>query len=403
MTDVGRMSVQELVGKVLADEHADVLRQAVCWLAEQLMEAEVSQRAGAGYGERHPDRLARRNGYRERTWDIRVGSIELAIPKLRSGSYFPSFLEPRRRSEQALVAVVQEAYVNGVSTRKVDRLVEALGLAGISKDQVSRLCGGLDEQVQAFRERPLEVAYPYLWLDAKVEKVRAGGRVEHRALVVAYGVDQAGQREVIGLDVGAAETEAFWREFLRSLVRRGLQGVQLVVSDAHAGPQGRHRPGAELPLAALHVHFLRDALGHCPKDLQQLVGAAIRPIFRASSLEEARRLLSETVTHLEGRVPKVARLLLEAEPDLLAFYGFPAAHRSKLRSTNPLERVNREIGRRTDVVGVFPNDAALLRLAGSLLIEQNDEWLVSRRYLSEASMAELTTTDPTTGKELQVA
>jgi putative transposase len=403
MTDVGRMSVQELVGKVLADEHADVLRQAVCWLAEQLMEAEVSQRAGAGYGERHPDRLARRNGYRERTWDIRVGSIELAIPKLRSGSYFPSFLEPRRRSEQALVAVVQEAYVNGVSTRKVDRLVEALGLAGISKDQVSRLCGGLDEQVQAFRERPLEVAYPYLWLDAKVEKVRAGGRVEHRALVVAYGVDQAGQREVIGLDVGAAETEAFWREFLRSLVRRGLQGVQLVVSDAHAGPQGRHRPGAELPLAALHVHFLRDALGHCPKDLQQLVGSAIRPIFRASSLEEARRLLSETVTHLEGRVPKVARLLLEAEPDLLAFYGFPAAHRSKLRSTNPLERVNREIGRRTDVVGGFPNDAALLRLAGSLLIEQNDEWLVSRRYLSEASMAELTTTDPTTGKELQVA
>jgi len=235
MTDVGRMSVQELVGKVLADEHADVLRQAVCWLAEQLMEAEVSERAGAGYGERHPDRLARRNGYRERTWDTRVGSIELAIPRLRQGSYFPSFLEPRRRSEQALVAVVQEAYVNGVSTRKVDRLVEALGLAGVSKDTVSRLCRGLDEQVVAFRARPLEVAYPYLWLDAKVEKVRAGGRVEHRAVVVAYGVDQSGQREVLGLDVGAAETEAFWREFLRGLVRRGLAGVQLVVSDAHEG------------------------------------------------------------------------------------------------------------------------------------------------------------------------
>ena len=233
MTDVGRMSVQELVGKVLADEHADVLRQAVCWLAQELMEAEVSQAAGAGYGERHPDRVARRNGYRGRGWDTRVGSIELAIPRLRSGSYFPSFLEPRRRSEQALVGVVQEAYVNGVSTRKVDRLVEALGLAGVGKDQVSRLCQGLDEQVTAFRERPLEVAYPYLWLDAKVEKVRAGGRVEHRALVVAYGVDQSGQREVIGLDVGAAETEAFWREFLRSLVRRGLAGVQLVISDAH--------------------------------------------------------------------------------------------------------------------------------------------------------------------------
>jgi len=213
MTDVGRMSVQELLGKVLADEHADVLRQAVVWLAQELMEAEVTAAAGAGYGERSGDRVARRNGYRERAWDTRVGSIELAIPKLRQGSYFPSFLEPRRRSEQALVAVVQEAYVNGVSTRKVDRLVEALGLAGMSKDTVSRLCGGLDEQVQAFGERPLEAAYPYLWLDAKVEKVRAGGRVEHRALVVAYGVDQAGQREVIGLDVGAAETEAFWREF----------------------------------------------------------------------------------------------------------------------------------------------------------------------------------------------
>ena len=241
MTDVGRMSVQELVGKVLAEEHVDVLRQAVVWLAEELMEAEVSQAAGAGYGERNPERAARRNGYRQRAWDTRVGSIELAIPRLRQGSYFPSFLEPRRRSEQALVAVVQEAYVNGVSTRKVDRLVEALGLAGMSKDQVSRLCGGLDEQVQAFRERPLEAAYPYLWLDAKVEKVRAGGRVEHRALVVAYGVDASGQREVIGLDVGAAETEAFWREFLRSLVRRGLAGVQLVVSDAMKASSRRSR------------------------------------------------------------------------------------------------------------------------------------------------------------------
>ena len=404
MTEVGRMSVGELVGKVLADEHADVLRQAVVWLAQELMEAEVSQRAGAGYGERSPDRSARRNGYRQRAWDTRVGSIELAIPKLRSGSYFPSFLEPRRRSEQALVAVVQEAYVNGVSTRKVDRLVEALGLAGVSKDQVSRLCRGLDEQVQAFRERPLEGAYPYLWLDAKVEKVRAGGRVEHRALVIAYGVDQAGQREVLGLDVGAAETEAFWWEFLRSLVRRGLAGVQLVVSDAHEGLKQAIAQVLSCPWQRCTVHFLRDALGHCPKDLQQLVGAAIRPIFRAASLEEARRLLDETVTHLEGRVPKVARLLLEAEPDLLAFYAFPVAHRSKLRSTNPLERVNREVGRRTDVVGVFPNDAALVRLAGSLLIEQNDEWLVSRRYLSEASMAELKASNSTsTEKELQIA
>jgi transposase-like protein len=292
----------------------------------------------------------------------------------------------------------------GVSTRKVDRLVEALGLAGLSKDQVSRLCRGLDEQVTAFRERPLEATYPYLWLDAKVEKVRAGGRVEHRALVVAYGVDACGQREVIGVDVGAAEAEAFWREFLRKPGPPWPSGVQLVVSDAHEGLKQAIAQVLSAPWQRCTVHFLRDALGHCPKDLQQLVGAAIRPTFRAGSLEEARRLLGETVTHLEGRVPKVARLLLEAEPDLLAFYGFPAAHRSKLRSTNPLERVNREIGRRTDGVGVFPNDAALLRLAGSLLIEQNDEWLVSRRYLSEASMAELTSTEPTsTGKELQVA
>jgi transposase-like protein len=254
----------------------------------------------------------------------------------------------------------------------------------VAKDTVSRLCQGLDEQVTAFRERPLEGAYPCLWLDAKV--------------------DQAGQREVIGLDVGAAETEAFWREFLRSLVHRGLNGVQLVISDAHQGLKQAIAQVLSAPWPRCTVHFLRDALGHCPKDLQQLVGAAIGPIFRAANLEEGRQLLDKTVTHLEGRVPKVARLLLEAEPDLLAFYAFPAAHRSKLRSTNPLERVNREIGRRTEVVGVFPNDAALLRLAGSLLIEQHDEWLVSRRYLSEASMAELKTPDSTsTGNELQVA
>jgi putative transposase len=391
MTDVGRMSVGELVGKVLADEHTDVLRQAVVWLAQELMETEVSQAAGAGYGERNPERAARRNGYRQRPWDTRVGSIELAIPRLRSGSYFPSFLEPRRRSEQALVAVVQEAYVNGVSTRKVDRLVEALGLAGVSKDTVSRLCGGLDEQVTAFRERPLERAYPYLWLDAKVERVREPGGVRHKALVIAYGVHESGRREVIGLDVGEAETESFWREFLRSLRARGLDGVKLCISDAHAGLKAAIGQVLGCGWQRCTVHFLRDMLGHVSRAQQPLVSGAIRGIFTATTAAQARDRLGQVVEQLRPHAPKVAGLLEDAEAELLAFYAFPAEHWSKLRSTNPLERVNREIGRRSDVVGIFPNDAALLRLAGMLLIEQNDEWLVGRRYLSESSLALLLT------------
>jgi putative transposase len=281
--------------------------------------------------------------------------------------------------------------VNGVSTRKVDRLVEALGLAGISKDQVSRLCRALDERVEAFRRRPLEGRYPYLWLDAKVEKVGEGGRVQRKALVVAFGVHENGIREVLAIDVGPAETEPFRREFLRSLVRRGLAGVQLVVSDAHEGLKNAIGQVLGCPWQRCTVHFLRETLGHCPKDAQGMVAAAIRPIFNADSDEEARRLLGETVERLERPLPKVAQLLLDAEDDLLAFYAFPASHRSKLRSTNPLERVNREVGRRTDVVGIFPNDQALLRLAGALLIEQNDDWLVTRRYLSEESMGELLT------------
>ena len=391
MADLGRMTMEEVVGKVLADEHGDWLCQAVAYLADALMEAEVEGVTGAGYRERSPERLNQRNGYRGRSFKTRVGEIELAIPRLRQGSYFPSFLEPRKTSEQALVACVQEAYVNGVSTRKVDRLVEALGLAGMSKDQVSRLCRALDQRVEAFRGRPLEGSYPYLWLDAKVEKVRDGGRVQRKALVVAYGVHESGRREVLSLDVGPCETEAFWREFLRSLVKRGLSGVELVVSDAHEGLKAaiEHTIGA--PWQRCTVHFLREVLGHCPKDAQGMVAAAIRPIFNAASGEEARQLLGETVARLERPLPKVAQMLVEAEEDLLAFYAFPASHRTKLRSTNPLERVNREIGRRTDVVGIFPNDRSLIRLAGALLIEQNDEWLVTRRYLSEDSMAELLT------------
>ena len=413
MADLGRMTIEELAGKMLADEHGDWLREAVAFLAEALMEAEVEAACGAGYRERSLERVTQRNGYRVRPFKTRVGELELAIPRLRQGSYFPSFLEPRKVSEQALVACVQEAYVNGVSTRKVDRLVEALGLAGMSKDQVSRLCRALDERVDAFRQRPLDGAYPYLWLDAKVEKVRESGRVQRKALVVAYGVHEKGIREVLAIDVGPAETEAFWREFLRSLVKRGLAGVQIVDSDAHEGLKKAIAQVLGCPWQRCSVHFLRETLGHCPKDAQGMVAAAIRPIFNAADEVEARRLLGETIERLERPLPKVAQMLVDAEDDLLAFYSFPTSHRSKLRSTNPLERVNREIGRRTDVVGIFPNDQALLRLAGALLIEQNDDWLVTRRYLSEDSMAELLTAqtgreeerekEPQPPKELQAA
>jgi putative transposase len=388
MAEGHRMTAADLVDKLLADVHADVLRDSVAWLVTQLMEAEVGALTGAELGERAPDRRqAQRNGYRPRRWDTRVGELELAIPKLRTGSYCPSFVEPRRGAEQALVAVVQEAFVQGVSTGKVDRLVEQLGLQAMSKDTVSRRCRGLDEQVTVFCERPLEGAYPYLWLDAKVERVREAGRVRHKALVIAYGVHETGRREVVGIDVGEAETEAFWRSFLRSLRARGLDGVQLVISDAHSGLVAAIAKVLGGRWQRCTVHFLRDMLGHVARAQQPLVSGAIRQIFTAGSAVEARQRLGQVVDQLRPHAPKVARLLEDAEADLLAFYGFPAEHWSKLRSTNPLERVNREIGRRSDVVGIFPNDAALLRLAGMLLLEQNDEWLVGRRYLSETSMA----------------
>jgi len=385
------MSLDELVRKLMGDEHADVLRETLAWFVRELMEAEVTAQIGAGLHERSAERTTYRNGYRERAWQTRAGDVALAIPRLRSGTYFPSFLEPRSRSEKALVAVIQEAYVNGVSTRKVERLVTQLGLTGMSRSAVSRLCAGLDEQVRLFRERPLEGQYPYLWLDARVEKVRERDGVHAKALVVAYGVHETGRREVLGIDVGEAETEAFWREFLRSLRARGLAGVELCVSDAHEGLKAAIAKVLGCPWQRCTVHFLRDMLGHCTKDQQPLVSGAIRQIFAAEDAAEAHARLAEVVVALEQTAPKVARLLCEAEDDLLAFMSFPREHWCKLRSTNPLERVNREIGRRSDVVGIYPNDAALIRLAGSLLIEQNDEWLVGRRYLSEESLREVLT------------
>ena len=388
MAETKRMTAEQVVSYLLEEEGVDFLRESLCWVVQQLMEAEVSELIGAEHGERNPERLTHRNGYRPRRWDTRAGEIELAIPKIRRGSYFPSFLEPRRRSEQALVSVVQQAYVCGVSTRKVDQLVESLGLR-VSRSEVSRICAGLDEQVEAFRSRPLEGRYPYLWLDAKVEKVRDGGRVVRKCLVIAHGVHESGRREVIGLDCGECETEAFWRDFLRSLVKRGLAGVQLVVSDAHEGLKQAIAQVLGTPWQRCTVHFLREALGHARREQQPMLAALIRPIFNADDATQARELVSEAIARLERPLPKVAAMLERAEEDLLAFYAFPADHWRKLRSTNPLERLNREIGRRTDVVGIFPDDASLIRLATSLVIEQNDEWLVGRRYLSLDSLAPL--------------
>jgi putative transposase len=388
MAGVDRMTVAEVVREVLRDEHADVIRESVRAVAQELMEAEVSELIGAERGERTEDRATHRNGYRPRRWDTRAGEIELQIPKIRQGSYFPSFLQPRKRSEQALVSVVQQAYVCGVSTRRVDQLVESLGLR-ISKSEVSRIAGLLDEQVTAFRQRPLEGRYPYVFVDAKIEKVRDGGRVARKCVVIAHAVHETGRREIIGLDVGEAETETFWTEFLRSLVARGLVGVQLAISDAHPGLKTAIARVLGSPWQRCTVHFLRDLRGHCRKDQHDALGALIRQLFTAENGGEARRRLADAIAQLEPRLPKIARLLDEAEDDVLAFYAFPAEHWPKLRSTNPLERFNREIGRRTDVVGIFPDDRSLIRLVSMLAIEASDEWLVGRSYISQGSMQAL--------------
>jgi transposase-like protein len=388
MAGPNSMTAEQVVAWLRSDEGADLVREGLRWLVAQLMEAEVAELIGARLGERTSDRATHRNGYRSRRWDTRAGEIELQIPKLRQGSYFPSFLEPRRRSEQALVSVVQQAYVCGVATRRVDQLVESLGLR-ISKSEVSRICAGLDEQVEAFRTRPLEGDYPYLFLDAKVEQVRAGGRVVPKALVIAHGVHETGRREILRLDVGEAETEAFWTDFLRGLVARGLTGVRLAISDAHAGLKAAIAKVLGACRQRCTVHFLRDCLGHARRDQHGLLAAVIRPIFNATDPVQARDRLSEAVAHLDGCLAKVATMLEAAEDEVLAFYAFPEAHRTKIRSTNPLERFNKEVGRRTDVVGIFPNDQSLIRLAGMLCIEQNDEWLVGRRYLSAESISEL--------------
>ena len=390
MAESQSMTTAEVVAKTMMDEHSDFLREAVKLVAAELMEAEIAAEIGAGRGEISAERSTHRNGYRPRAWETRVGELELLIPRKRSGSaYFPSFFEPRRPTTQAIVACVMEAYVNGVSTRKVDRLVTELGIEGMTKDRVSALCRGLDESVAAFRERPLEGAFPYLWLDAKHLKVRSRGHVRSKALVVAYAVHETGRREVIGLDIGEVETEAFWEEFIRDLVGRGLSGVRLCISDHHEGLKKAIARILSCPWQRCTVHFVRNMHGHCRRSERGLVSAALREIFDARDLGQAKERLGSVLERFARSVPKVAELLEAAEEDLLAFYRFPASHWRKLRSTNPLERVNKEIGRRSDVVGIFPNDASAIRLVGALLIEQNDEWLVGRRYLSAESLAPL--------------
>jgi putative transposase len=382
------VSLGEVLDKFLGMEGGSWLREGVRWLADRLMELEVASQAGAGRHERCAAREDYRNGYRSRRWDTSVGSLELVIPRLREGSYQPSFLEPRRRADRALVAVVQEAYVTGVSTRKVERLVAQLGIASLSKSQVSRLCEELDALVEGFRNRPLAGVFPYLWVDAKYPKVRVAGQVVSAAVLVAYGVNDQGFREVLGLEVALQEDGPTWERFLRSLRERGLSGTRLVISDAHLGLKEaipKVFPG--VVWQRCKVHFVRNLLSHVKVGDRPPLRAALQVIFSQASRAAALAQLKTTVQTLSSAYPKAAALLDEAAEEILAYKSFPEEHWAKIASTNPLERLNKEIGRRTDVVGIFPTEAAVVRLVGAVLAEQHDEWQVGKRYLSLESMA----------------
>jgi len=385
MTD-DNMSLTELLQKT---GDGDFLRTVAEAVLQILMEADVDSVIGAGRHERSADRLTWRNGYRDRTLDTRLGSLQLRIPKLRQGSYFPPFLEPRRTSEKALVAVIQEAWIGGVSTRRVEELVQAMGLSGISKSQVSKLCKDIDERVN-FLQRPIEGEWRYLWLDATYLKVRDGGRIVSVAAIIAMAVDTDGRREIVGLGIGPSEAEPFWAGFLRGLVKRGLKGVKLVISDAHDGL--RHAITRVLGAAwqRCRVHWIRNALAHVPKGQHTMVAAAIRQAFLQADAAAAHQTWRHVADQLRPRWPKLSALMDESEHDVLAYMNFPAQHRAKLHSTNPLERLNKEVKRRSDVVGIFPNEASIVRLIGAVLLEQNDDWLLQHRYMQVEAMTELT-------------
>jgi transposase-like protein len=381
------MDLKELLEKT-AD--TDFLREMIGFTAQRLMELEVETLTGAAHGSRRADRLTHRNGYRAREWETRAGTVELRIPKIRQGSYFPGFLEPRRMGEKALTAVIQEAYIQGISTRSVDDLVQAMGMTGISKSQVSRLCGEIDERVNTFLNRPLEGEWPYLWLDATYVKVRQAGRIVSVAVIIAVGVNDDGRREILGMTVGASEAETFWTEFLRSLARRGLRGVKLAISDAHEGLKAAVTKVLHATWQRCRVHTMRNLLAHAGRQRRGVAAAFIATAFAQTDAAAAKAQWRNVADQLRPKLPKLAAAMDDAEVDILAYMDFPAAHRTKLHSTNSLERLNGEVKRRTDVVGIFPNEAAIYRLVGAILLEQNDEWSVQRaRYMTLETIAAL--------------
>ncbi len=386
MTDE-RMALIELVEK---EADGDLVREMLAFAAERIMEAEVELRTGAAKGARSPLREVQRNGYRDRDWDTRAGRIALAIPKLRKGTYFPSFLEPRRTAEKALVAVIQEAYVHGISTRSVDDLVKAMGAGGMSKSQVSRLCAEIDERVQAFLTRPLEGAWPYLWLDATYLKVRESGRIVSRAVIVAVAVNDDGKREVLGVATGPSEAEMFWTDFLRSLADRGLRGVKLVIADDHKGLRAAARRVFNATHQRCRVHWMRNALAHVSPKQRPAVAAMLKTIFAQETKADAEAQWDTVADALREKVEKLGTFMDTSRDDVLAYMDFPREHWPQIASTNPLERVNREIKRRADVIGIFPNDEAIVRLVGALMLETNDEWTVARRYMSLETIARVT-------------